>query len=90
MLLKLLKIADYGMKTPILYAILALHQQDPVPNAEAVLDLLLFILNKNNGPTCQDEDQKVILKTLFNIVESQFFFFFTLISVLCNDIQMDQ
>ncbi|XP_041453812.1 WD repeat-containing protein 97-like isoform X10 [Lytechinus variegatus] len=58
MLLRLLKIADYGMKTPILYAILALHQQDPIPNAESVLDLLLSILNKSVGPTCQDEDQK--------------------------------
>eukprot|EP00057_Strongylocentrotus_purpuratus_P009425 XP_011663899.1 PREDICTED: uncharacterized protein LOC581299 isoform X4 [Strongylocentrotus purpuratus] len=58
MLLRLLKIADYGMKTPILYAILALHQQDPIPNVESVMDLILSILNKNIGPTCQDEDQK--------------------------------
>lgn len=70
MLLRLLKIADYGMKTPILYAILTLHQQDPIPNAEMVLDLILSILNKSNGPTCQDEDQKEFIVACLHFIKS--------------------
>ena len=59
MLLRLLKIADYAMKTPILEAILGLHMQDSLANTKLVVDTVMGVLNKGSPPTCQDEDQKV-------------------------------
>ena len=59
MLLRLIKIADYGTKTPILHAIMLLHCQDPLNNIRVVVDIVMSILTKSNPPTCQEEDQKV-------------------------------
>ncbi|XP_071494014.1 uncharacterized protein [Diadema antillarum] len=70
MLLRLIKIADYGMKTPILYSIITLHQQDPIANADSVLDIILAILNKNNGPTCHDEDQKDFIVACLHFIKA--------------------
>ncbi|XP_038077425.1 WD repeat-containing protein 97-like isoform X3 [Patiria miniata] len=58
MLLRLLKIADYAMKTPILEAIIMLYQQDSLANTKVVIDTVMGVLNKSSPPTCQDEDQK--------------------------------
>ncbi|XP_022106675.1 WD repeat-containing protein 97-like isoform X2 [Acanthaster planci] len=58
MLLRLLKIADYAMKTPILEAIIMLHQQDSLATTKVVVDTLMGVLNKSSPPTCQDEDEK--------------------------------
>ncbi len=41
MLLRLLKIADYAMKTPILEAIIMLYQQDSLANTKVVIDTLM-------------------------------------------------
>ena len=59
MLLRLIKISDYAMKTPICYSILKLHQQEPLTTAPAVVETILSIMNRGNGPSYQDEDQKV-------------------------------
>ena len=59
MLLRLIKIADYGTKTPILHAIMLLHCQDPLNNVRVVVDIIMSVLTKSNPPTCQEEDQKV-------------------------------
>ncbi|XP_033626173.1 WD repeat-containing protein 97-like isoform X4 [Asterias rubens] len=58
MLLRLLKISDYAMKTPILEAIIMLYQQDSLANTKVVVDTLMGVLNKSNPPTCQDQDEK--------------------------------
>ncbi|XP_071824021.1 uncharacterized protein [Apostichopus japonicus] len=58
MLLRLIKISDYAMKTPICFAILKLHQQEPLTAAPLVVETILSILNRGNGPSYQEEDQK--------------------------------
>ncbi|XP_071957525.1 WD repeat-containing protein 97-like isoform X2 [Antedon mediterranea] len=61
MLLKLVKIADFGMKSPITEAIAVLNQQEQLSNSRAVYETMISTLNKNNGPSCSDEEQKMFI-----------------------------
>lgn len=67
MLLRLIKISDYAMKTPICFAILKLHQQEPLTAAPLVVETILSILNRGNGPSYQEEDQKVPFDFIQNV-----------------------
>ena len=59
MLMRLIKIADYQTKTPLLHAIMQLHCQEPLNNLRIVVDIVMGVLTKTNPPTSQEEDQKV-------------------------------
>ncbi|XP_033117217.1 WD repeat-containing protein 97-like isoform X2 [Anneissia japonica] len=70
MLLKLVKIADYGMKNRITEAISLLNQQEQLSNSRAVYETIISTLNKGNGPSCTDEEQKMFIMNSLKLLSA--------------------
>ncbi len=71
MLIRVMKIADFEHKKEVVRALMVLHQDEGLPNAEVVQKALLGILGPKRGaPSCLNEHQKEFITSSLTLMQS--------------------